>query len=405
MEVRKAFLDIVKLFIPKFIMKALYRIKYSAYLNNRKYECNHFGVNIVGLFNSVIGLSQAARYTSASLSKSNIPYCEVNAFFNNNAGTIDYTDNRCFKYSINIDIFNPDIAHNIKESLGFSNWKNRYNIGYWVWELPICPVYWEMISLLYDEIWVPTTFVKNSFKSLNIPVNVIPYAIPTSNKQGKYDLESYDISDNDFVFLVLFDVLSFIERKNPYDSIIAFKKSVASKNSNVKLIIKVNNGHSKPEVVSELKDYIKENDNIKIINKVLTSEDMNSLLNRVDTVVSLHRSEGFGLSLAEAMEKGKPVIATNWSGNVDFMNKNNSCLVDYNLIKIKKSIGPYSRRCKWAQANTEQASYFINKLVTDRAFYNTISQEAKSYIEKWYSIASVTNKITSRIGEVKNKLI
>ncbi|GJM83642.1 hypothetical protein HMSSN139_61380 [Paenibacillus sp. HMSSN-139] len=139
----------------------------------------------------------------------------------------------------------------------------------------------------------------------------------------------------------MYDVKSYQERKNPEAAINAFKAAFQPDDTNVGLVIKVNCYKSTLNDLEALDVLIANYKNIYLIKETISRNDVNALLGITDCFVSLHRSEGFGLGLAEAMYLGKPVIGTNWSSNTDFMNNKNSCLVDYELIQVGRDQGPY----------------------------------------------------------------
>lgn len=391
-------------YAPKKIQLFLYRLRYQNYIYKNKIR-NINGIDIVGLFSSVIGLSAAARLVESSLKKTGIPLNKINATFDNNSGITnngkeELINENKFKYNCILEMYNPDILIHVRKQLGSKNWKNKYKIAYWVWELEEIPFWWRVTSMFYNEIWVPTEFVKNALNLKNKKIEVIPYAV-SSYDNGQYDFSCYNIKTTDFKFLIIFDVLSFIERKNPYASIKSFIDSNYIDTEDVKLIIKLNNGHTKPLFVKELLEYTNKYQNIIIIDKVLETSEVHNLINSVDSLISLHRSEGFGLTLAEAMLNSKPVIATGWSGNTQFMNKENSCLVDYKLIPIEETIGPYIKNQRWAEPEIKQSTNYINKLVSDKNFYDVIASKAKKSILEDLCEININNKFKYNIYENK----
>ena len=122
----------------------------------------------------------------------------------------------------------------------------------------------------------------------------------------------------------------------------------------------------------------------------------------MDVFVSLHRAEGFGLVMAEAMLNGTVCIATNWSSNTEFMNKDIACMVDYSFITLEKDMSPYRKGAKWADANTDEAADYMKRLCSDRAYYDDLSKKAKEYIEDKLSMESVKNLFINRIEEIRN---
>ena len=166
-----------------------------------------------------------------------------------------------------------------------------------------------------------------------------PYSVAPVVPPGM-DREHFGLAPDKFLFLTAFDVLSVPERKNPLAVIRAFEKAFGP-DSGCQLIVKVNNAHARTEYVEMLRNACG-NSSIRILDSTLRREEMDALTNCADCIVSLHRSEGFGLLMAEAMFLGKPVIATNYSGNTDFTRPDNSLLVDYRMIPVGVGCAPYN---------------------------------------------------------------
>ncbi len=394
------------------VMKIISRLKLKLYIVLLKYSPKKrlSGINIVGLLNSSIGLGRASRLVCQMFDKyDEIPTKKIILNCNNNAKELNTIkkdvskDVSGFVHSINLEMYNPDILFHMRLQGGVFNWLRCYNIGYWVWELEQIPKRWIEAAEYLDEIWVPSQFVKDAIGNLPCPVYVIPYPIQLEKNNKMIDLNSHGIKVNDFVFFVLFDVLSYIERKNPYVAIDAFIKIYEDLPSNTKLLIKVNNGHAKQSVIKNLQNYIDPYSRIVLLDTVLSEEEMNYLYKRIDVLVSTHRAEGFGLALAEAMLSGKPVIATGWSGNLEFMSKNNSCLVNYKLIPIEKRTGPYEENLLWADPYIDDVSKYMKKLYFDKDYYNTISKNAESIVRKKLSSEVVYSFIHERYMKIVNK--
>ena len=179
--------------------------------------------------------------------------------------------------------------------------------------------------------------------SINLPIPKI----------GRKELE---LPTDKFIFLFIFDFFSRLERKNPLATITAFKKAFGNYNPNVLLLIKSSNSQHFLKDKSSLINSIGDSQNIKYIDGYLSKEKINALLYNCNCYVSLHRAEGFGLTMAEAMFYGKPVIATGYSSNTEFMNIGNSFLVDYEKVEIPENYGPYKQGDIWASPNIEHCA-------------------------------------------------
>ena len=152
--------------------------------------------------------------------------------------------------------------------------------------------------------------------------------------------EYFGLPEDKFLFLVMYDSNSTIERKNPTGAIRAFRKAFKN-NPDVGIVIKVNN--ARPKDMEHLNRMLNGCRNVYFITDTLTKIEVNSLIQKADVFVSLHRAEGFGLVMAEAMIVGTPVIATNWSSNTEFMNSDVACMVDCNFVSLEKDSPPYKK--------------------------------------------------------------
>ena len=190
-------------------------------------------------------------------------------------------------------------------------------------------------------------------------------------------------------------------RKNPEAVIEAFKKAFANRND-VFLLIKTTHGEDLQDDMNRLISVIGGAPNIELRNIFISDEDQYSLLNTCSAYVSLHRSEGLGLGLAEAMFLGKPVIATNYSGNLEFMNKKNSCLVNYSLTPVERNNSypyPYTAKQFWAEPDCNHAAYFMKKIKDNFVFREKISSQAASDMKK-YNAENFQKAILSRINRI-----
>lgn len=295
-----------------------------------------FGVNISGYVNSEFGLGEGVRGTIRAVEAAGIPFVINNCTFNTmhrkmDSSYTDFSDEN--PYPINIVQVNVDMINTFISSVGPEYFKDKYNIGFWAWELPEFPKEWLSAFNLFHEIWTPSAYCVDAIAPVSpIPVLKVMYSI--SLAQPSISKQSLGLPNNKFIFLFTFDFCSVFERKNPAAVIEAFKQAFGKDNEYVLLVIKFSNANYFPVELQKLLDLIEGFTNIKLIDNYLLKDELNALIYHCDCYISLHRAEGFGLTMAEAMFYGKPVIATAYSGNTEYMNINNSFLVKYSLVKL-----------------------------------------------------------------------
>lgn len=366
------------------------------------------GINLLGYARAEMGLGESCRLAARSLETTHINYGILNFKGTNSARMTDTTwshkeiDNP--KYNINIFHINAEQMIEVYTKYGHSLFKERYNIGYWHWELPEFPDEWVSGFNFVNEVWVPSQFVADSVAAKSdVPVVIIPHGIEVTIMEPRTRLH-FNLPENAFLFLTMYDMNSYQERKNPMASIKAFKASFKPDDQSVGLVVKVNNAGSNKEDIRHLASLVEGYSNIYIIKATMSRNDTYALLSCTDSFISLHRSEGFGLGLAEAMYLGKPAIGTNWSANIDFMTTENSCLVDYDLQSVGKDYGPYKAHQTWANPHIEHASEYMKKLVQQPEYYRSVADKGQSDIKSNFSPSMVGSKVEQRLKTISEIL-
>ena len=273
-----------------------------------------------------------------------------------------------------------------------------YRIAYWYWEFDSVPDSWCPHAAQVDEVWTATKFIANGLRErLTIPVRTLFCGV----KLAPFEIRplSYFGLDGRFTFLFTFHMVSVMERKNPLGLIRAFRGAFRV-DEPVQLVLKTSFGDRHPAQIQELRAAAA-GANITIIDAVYSPDEVLSLMDACDAYVSLHRSEGLGLTMAEAMLMGKPVIATNFSGNVDFMDDSNSLLVPYKLVKLGKPIPPYDADLEWAEPSEEHAAQLMRRVYDNQAWARELGARAKASAEANLSLEAAGRRIAARLEEIK----
>lgn len=406
---------IVKALLPKFFLKRILAIKEKLKTKEmilkskgiQKFNFSYpLGVNLIGDIQAETGLGQSMRMLANAIMIGNVPFMvrQINA-----SGIVehmerewDYKIEKENKYGINIIHINNSIWADSYRKFSSIDLDYRYNIAFWLWELEEFPDEWIPCIDTVDEIWTPSEFISKSIRcKTNKPVLTMPYGIQIS-EENLLPRIYFNLPEDKFLFLVMYDFMSISDRKNPKGVLDAYKKAFAPTNENVGLVIKINHADDCTEV-SKLQKQLEEYPNIYYITDNLSRNEVDSLIAAVDVLVSLHRAEGFGLPIAEAMYLGTAVIATNWSAPSEFTSDASACLVDYNLVNLDEDIGPYKKGNRWADANIDQAAQYMQNLFNDETFYNIKVENGKNYIKNCLSVEKISIKINKRIKEIYSK--
>lgn len=359
-----------------------------------------FGINLIGDIRAETGLGQSMRILADILEEGEIPFT---IWQMDSPGELELNDDKWkekisakLKYSINLVHINPNIWAETYNKFSNEVFDYRYNIAFWLWELEEFPDKWVDCIETVDEIWTPSEFISKSIKQKTTkPVETVPYAI-CFDVENLYPRKYFELPEDKFLFLAMYDFKSISERKNPKAVIRAYKNAFDQGGEGTGLVIKINHLGKKREL-EQLQEEMAGYKNIYYITDNLSRKEIESLIADVDVLVSLHRSEGFGLPLAEAMYLGTPVIATGWSANVEFMENDCSCLVNYTLTEIKRNIGPYEKGNQWAEADIVCASQYMKKLYYDKEYWEEISGNGKKKIRQKLNIENAISVIKGKI--------
>lgn len=362
------------------------------------------GVNILGYINKQFGLGEGVRSNIRSIAAANIPYV-LNDFkgqipkdiLDEKRQDIDLSEDN--PYAINLIQINVDNFDKVLSSNDKSYFSGKYNIGFWAWELENFPPYFQHYVNFLDEIWVPSNFCQNAIAQVSSkPVLKFMHSIDIP--EIDFTRADFGLPEDKLIYFSIFDYHGTVQRKNPYATIEAFEKAFGKDSSEAILVIKTSLGVYFPEVKKELKEYIKGKSAIYLIEDILPREKLYGLMSVCDVYVSLHRSEGFGLTMAETMGLGKPVIATAYSANTEFMDNDNSILIPYTLIPTNRDYIYSEIDNVWADVNIDEASKAMLFLAKNPKERVAMGDRAKKHIAEFLAPSNIGKKIKSRIDYI-----
>jgi glycosyltransferase involved in cell wall biosynthesis len=270
-------------------------------------------------------------------------------------------------------------------------------VGYWAWELPDVPPDWRHGIPFVHEIWVPSQFTARAVTPIanGRPVHVVPHPIAVNTIGHGAPKPAARVP---YTALTIFDMASSLARKNPSAAIEAFRKAFGS-DPTTRLIVKASNLSSFPEGRRLIESAVNSASNVVLIDKILSDAERGALYDQADAVMSLHRSEGFGLTLAEAMLRGLPVVATNWSGNVDFMNEETGILIPCRLIPAEDPQGTYHHPdMMWAEPDIDAAALALRQLREDPALRARLGARAAQFAARTWSAQAYVATVRQHLG-------
>jgi glycosyltransferase involved in cell wall biosynthesis len=344
------------------------------------------GFNLIGYASSPMGLGEDLRSFAAILEFLNINYSVIDLPTESQGKVaLDWMHKSKSIFQNNVFFMSPIEFLKLHQECPWITNKKMYSMGYFLWELPDLPPTYRNSLELVDQIWCPTKFVQEIFATntnklvLRLPLPVISY--PTDNLDYRLLL---NIPNNSFVCLYIFDSHSTMHRKNPnavINSFIKFSKIY----TNSFLILKINRPQ---ELEMSFIRELESRPNIRIISENLSTSKLQALYTSADCYLSMHRSEGFGRTIVEAMRHGLGIVSTNYSGPADFLNESNCALVDWIKVDSHPNEYPNSINSSWADPSIDSAVAGMIKIIKNREFYKKNSILTASF----YSVEEIGNK-------------
>ncbi|MGN6868486.1 MAG: glycosyltransferase family 4 protein [Solirubrobacteraceae bacterium] len=361
-----------------------------------------WGVNVAGNLRSELGVGAAARAVITGLDARGVPLMPVHGSYvprSRQGHDFAFLDPSAAPFPVNLICVNADELPAFLADAGPGFSEGRYTIGFWWWEVTTFPERSLGALDLVDEVWVGSEHVANAVRPVsNVPV--VKVRIPvTMPPIVPYSREHLGLPEG-YLFMFMFDLHSVIERKNPIAVIDAFRTAFAP-GSGASLVVKCINRESKPDEYDRLRLAARGHPDVHIIDRYVSAQEKDAMLAASDCYVSLHRSEGFGLTPAEAMYLGKPVIATSYSGNLEYMTAQNSYLVDYALKPIGSGNDPYPSHGEWADPDTEHAARLMREVVEYPAEAERRGRQAAIDIRAGFSAGAAGETMEQRLEQVR----
>nr|WP_321986243.1 glycosyltransferase [uncultured Lichenicoccus sp.] len=360
-------------------------------------------INVIGYLRAAMGLGEAGRLTLRTLSYAGLKARGLETSLNSNSRRTDRScdtllepgaNGRFQLFSINCDQLPQVLAH-LQPVLR----ADAYRIMAPFWELSNLPDAWLPAVDEVDEIWAPTRFIQAMLtKKVGKPVLHMPLALDFE-QPAPFKRRRFGLPEGEFLFFFAFDYFSFIERKNPMAVIKAFKRAFRSggERGGTQLVLKTLNADVLPEAGAALRDLVRDDPDIFLIESLLSRQDTLGLIAACDAVVTLHRSEGLGLLVAEAMVLGKPVISTDYSATMELVTPVTGWPVDYKLIPVQAGEYPFHAGQVWADVDVDHAAWQMRQVKEDPVAVQRKVVAARELIARDFSLGVVAQRQLERL--------
>ncbi|MEO1366304.1 MAG: glycosyltransferase [Acidobacteriota bacterium] len=360
------------------------------------------GVNVVGYLDAETGMGEAGRGMVRALEAAAVP----TTLHTLGLGVVARREDgehagaeSDFEHDINLFVLNADQVLPVRDHLGPDVFAGRYNIGLWLWELEDFPAHLEAAFEPLDEIWTPSTFCLDALARVSpIPVRRIP--LPISRRPlDPLDRGHFDLTEDAFVALFVFNYLSYAERKNPVAAVRAFRQAFGD-DPGRQLVLKTSQKDFAPDAHRALLAAVDGAPNIRLVDDYLSRREIDSLMAAADVYLSLHRSEGYGLTVAESMLRGTPVVATPYSGVTDFFDSTTGWPTAYELLTLERAAGPYPAGSRWAEPDVEHAAELLRAVAAGGDDVARRVDRARRHVEDELSVSAVGARIRATLDVI-----
>lgn len=359
------------------------------------------GADVVGFFQAEHGIGEASRLLVKALESVGVPLSTLSYRNSESRQNYPFESDEVGKYRTVIAAVNAELNAPLRHEFGKFFFAGTYVIGQWFWELEKAPQWYKPAYKLVDELWAPTRFIEQMLRReapQRVQVRYMP--LPLREPRVSEGVTKHDLGIPDrFMFLFTFDFMSVMKRKNPVGLVEAFRRAFSGNDGPV-MVLKSINGDTRPEGSAMLRDAIGDATNIIWIDRYLDADQSAALMSLCDCYVSLHRSEGLGLTIAEAMLLGKPVIATGYSGNLDFMTPETSYLVPWTKVRVGQGAEAYDPKAVWAEPNLAEAARLMRHVVDNPAEARERAERGRLDLRSRFSPEVTGRSMKARLEEI-----
>ena len=356
------------------------------------------GVDVLGFFTAEHGVGEAGRALVGVLDGSGIRRNALNYTDTESRAEHEFVTQDISEYRVLLLAMNSDHISAAHRIMGKKFFADRYVIGQWFWELE-SPAPWFREAFPHvNELWAPTRFIEKMLRDCapeHVKVVYMPPAVQVPAVEGSMKRTHFGL-DERFTFLFSFDFMSIAKRKNPWGLVEAFTRAFAE-GEGPQLVIKSMNGERRCEDLDKLVEAIGGRSDITLMTNYLTRVEASTLTSLADCYVSLHRSEGLGLTITEALSLGVPVIATGYSGNLDFMDEWNTWRVPCSMTRVGEGAGGYPKDALWAEPDLDAAARMMREVYENPIDAREKAAKARDHVLNSFSVQAAGTRMKKRL--------
>jgi glycosyltransferase involved in cell wall biosynthesis len=378
-------------------------------------------MSVIGWATAPTGVGEACRGSLAALDRAGIPRAlwVLDGRADGAPGAASEMERQGLPYDPLLFHVNADMMETVLGRIPSALHLGRHRIGYWFWELAHFPLGLAGAFRCVDEVWAPTRFCQEAFRSISpvevrwVPPCVVP---PLSIADADADAaaapaptprEELGAHPDEYLFCFAFDALSVPERKNPAGLLTAFARVARDPRGGgrpVRLLLKVNHAEAEPKYLAELRRRAAGLP-VTFLTCTLSRQALDGMLAACDAYVSLHRSEGLGLPLIEAMYLGKPVIATGYGGVTDFLDDSTGFVVRHRPVALATSQGPYPAGAVWAEPDVEHAAALMRALADAPESAAARVEAARRRVRELYAPEAAGERLRRELARIADQRV
>lgn len=363
------------------------------------------GLNVIGLLDAACGIGEAGRRYAEAAHGAGIPVSTF-PYHGHNSPPAPHRarGGDVLRHDTNLLVLNPEVLRLFAVHAGIETFTGRYVVGMWFWELEeLADVHLQSLPMLH-ELWASTEFLRRALAAhTDKPVVHVPMPVPLRRGTPAIPRRAVGLPDR-FTFLTTFDFRSLAERKNPLGTVHAFCRAFAPDEGPV-LVLKTLGSEHDPEGWAALRRAAGDRPDVHVVERHLSEDEISAMVGHAECYVSLHRAEGFGLNPAEAMSWGRPVVATAYSGNLDYMTEDNSYLVPFDLVPVPPSLHAiYPAGSRWAEPRLDEAAGLLRRVFEDRDGSSARGLLGQRDIRRTHGPEAAGRAMRRRLAEIDARL-